>query len=125
MLLPGIGGMVGGIVGGIVGGKVLSFFRGDKGEETAGTSAVTPVGVINVPESGNHSGTTDNSSVTNGYSDSDSNGTSDDYELMRQAYKRYSVLVANGQGDSAEAQQALMTYKEAYARCQNGVSTGK
>jgi hypothetical protein len=123
-LLPGIGTFVGGFVGNLVGGKLVSMLRGKKGDELGQVRVVGPgmAIVTTVPNDmkassnsnfGNHDTSNGSGTVTH---DSTSSGDSINTvkARMEAAYKRYSQLLANDQGNSQEAIQALKEYKEAY-----------
>jgi len=141
MLLPGIGSMIGGIVGNFIGGKVVELIRGKKSTNEQTSIRVTGTGAtINVTpqaSTGDVEQTTDknNTTVTGNtdvVADKNSSGTDNVKQLqekMKAAYQKYAQLLAEGKGESAEGQQALQEYKqafneyEAYVSGQSGTTT--
>lgn len=108
MLFPGIGGIAGGIIGSMVGTKLLNMFRGRK--EATSVSVVNPnMGVVVQKV-----GSAKQQVVTHTTTAGAVGGTVHD-KLMA-AYKRYSSLMANGQGNSSDGIKALQEYKDALAK---------
>jgi len=130
LLLPGIGSMIGGIIGNFIGGKVVELIRGKKGNEVKNIRyGVGPGGVmLNVGPGGNQAAQpgenpfiNKNDGGTSGGFIPDKNavqpGGNDAKALkdrMIAAYQRYAQLLSEGKGETAEGQQALQEYKQAF-----------
>ena len=120
--------MIGGMIGNFIGGKVVELIRGKKGNEVKNIRyGVGPGGLsVNVGPAGSESSPGENPFI--GKDDTSSGfipdkntiqpGGSNDAKSLKDrmvsAYQRYAQLLSEGKGETAEGQQALQEYKQAF-----------